>query len=497
MTLDKIAFSRPSATALSLGDQATDSHRFPDKHVLLTGESEIVSTRNGRECILASLRLLFRICSNITVSLPPENQALLSECKALASSLTFGKPILFQTAPNYNNYDAILAVGYTSRQDLPYTVINSNGWMARVSSGHSNLPSDCSQFNPIASLASASMGVAEIFKRLIGLKPTRGDLLDATIFSLFNYQAAEGDLGLTLPESIPIDLLVAGAGAIGNGVIYLLSRLPVKGRVIIVDKQEFNRENLGTSLLVGPDHIGKDKAKVAASFLNPKVEAVGYRQELSAFSKRLGTEIAFPRMAVGCLDKIEPRHELQRLWLDTTIDGAIGDFGCQVSSHIWGKSGACLLCLFRPPNGELAEDVASRLIGIDRERCKQELDVITEDDILSAETTKRDWLRGHIGHQICSVIQEATAQAMSDKRQRPGFQPSVPFVATLSASMVVGEIVKHAMGWTSQLDTRFQMDVLRGPSFGQMVPQDGRKDCECMTRRKNIERVRNQRIINR
>lgn len=39
--VDDLIFSRPIATAAVLGDFAPDNHRFVDKVVLLTGETEI------------------------------------------------------------------------------------------------------------------------------------------------------------------------------------------------------------------------------------------------------------------------------------------------------------------------------------------------------------------------------------------------------------------------------------------------------------------------
>jgi len=494
MTLEDTAFSRPLATTETLGDLADDRHRFLDKRVLLTGETGVLSTLNGRECILSALRLLVRICPNMSVVIPQDHPDLLRECREVAVDISFGKSVEFTDMPDVTAYDAILNVGHTAIVGQPITLINSNGWLARVSSGQTNLSNKCSQFNPITCLAAASLGTAEIFKRLIALKPRRGKLLDATTFNLFSYRTDDSDPGPPLPVNVPIDLLIVGAGAIGNGVVYSLSRLPITGRAIIVDRQTFGRENLGTSLLIGQADVGKDKAVFAADFLRSRTEAKGYREELGVFRQRLGNEMSYPKVAIGCLDNVDTRHELQRLWTDLIIDGAIGDFGCQISRHLYGQDNACLICLFRVPFGEKSEDIASRTTGLSRERSHHQLDKVTEDDVSVAPEEKQDWLRDRIGHQICSVVQEAVAQAVSDRKLNPDFQPSVPFVATLSASMVVAELVKHIAGWSSPLDTRFQMDILQGPAFGQMLPQESRRDCECMTRRRNIDFIRQRRV---
>src|SRR5438552_4016943 len=132
---DDTPYSRSLGTAARLGELAPDRHRFTDKRVLLTGEPGILSTENGRECFLDSLRLLIRICPNVSVSSPGGFTDFLSEVCAIAQSIQFGAPIEFISGESsYHRYDAILCVGETAHPELPWTVINSDGWLARVSS---------------------------------------------------------------------------------------------------------------------------------------------------------------------------------------------------------------------------------------------------------------------------------------------------------------------------------------------------------------------------
>jgi molybdopterin/thiamine biosynthesis adenylyltransferase len=422
--------------------------------------------------------------------LPDGHHKLLSKLSEVATRIPSDSSIKMVAGDtDMTCFDAILCVGKTARPDFPWTVINSNGWVSRVSSGIVALDANCTQFNPIAALTAASLGVAEVFKRLVCLKPSRGKLLDGTTFNLLNYQTQDADPGPSLPKSLPVNLLLAGAGAIGNGVVYLLSRLPVEGRCLIVDKQSIGPENIGTGILVGPADVGKDKAVFAASVLK-HMTTQGFKEDLSSFARRLGTVLPYPEVALGCLDSIEARHDLQTLWLDNIIDGAISDFACQVSCHPWGENIACLICLFRHPAGELAELVASRATGLSLSRSGQPQEAVTEDDVSAALPEKQSWLRDRVGRQICSVIQEAGIQDISEQTQRRGFQPSVPFVACLSASMVVAELVKYVAAWPSTLEPRFQMDVLRGPGYGQFIPQERRKDCICITRQRNINLIR-------
>lgn len=174
------------------------------------------------------------------------------------------------------------------------------------------------------------------------------------------------------------------------------------------------------------------------------------------------------------------------------IDGAIGDFECQVSRHPWNEDVACLRCLFREPN-QSADRLASQATGLSLFRTQQASDVLTNDDVQTAPIDKRDWLRAHIGQKVCSVIQEGVAEQISKEQHREGFEPSVPFAAALSASMIVGELIKYICGFPTPLEPRFQFDILRGPAYGQELPQERRRDCICMMRKKNIDAVRRNR----
>src|SRR5438132_9022927 len=127
-----LAFSRPSLTAYRLGDAATDRHRFLDKRVLLRGDDDVLSTPNGRLCMIASLSLLHRICRNMAVELP-RSPDLEEELHAIIKRTGFGSiQTLSPGTADLQGHDAILSVGSLVRNDLPWTAVNCNGWLARV-----------------------------------------------------------------------------------------------------------------------------------------------------------------------------------------------------------------------------------------------------------------------------------------------------------------------------------------------------------------------------
>jgi len=485
----ELAFSRPQKSAEGLGDLATDRHRFLEKRVLLTGEPEILNMENGRAALLYALRLLVRICPNLTVTLPESCESLLSEAHGLALAVAFGKAVEFSGETDLpSGFDAILSVGSAVYPALPFTVINSNGWVARVSSGQIVLPKECSQDNPIAALAAACLGVGEVFKRLIGLKPARGVLLDGLSFSLRTYELDPANVGPPLPERLDSDLLVVGAGAIGNGIVALLSALPFVSQILVVDREKYGPENLGTCMLVDPTDIGQAKAKVMEEWLKAAGKnAVGMESSFADYADTLSN---YPKLVLNGLDNIDVRHEVQRmLWPDLIVDGAIGDFTCQVSRHLWtDENAACLLCLFRKPCRS-AEAVAFGATGLATSRLGIIDAVVTVEDVTAAPKEKQEYLRANLGRPICSVVSEAVTAKISQEEQARGFEPSVPFVAAFSACMVVAEAVAFLARWPSLMETRYQFDFLAGPAYGLQFPEGRRADCLCQ-RRKNIAKLR-------
>jgi hypothetical protein len=486
-------YSRLIASAALLGDGAPDAHRFTTKSVLLTGEAATLSTANGAEIASAALRLLVRTCRNVVVALPRECGGLRTELQRLAQETAI-TPVDFRDDAVAENFDAILSVGTEARCDLPWTVVNSNGWRARVSSASRRLPAGCSQTNPIGALGAACLGVTEVFKRLIALKESKGELLDDVSFSFWTYSCDGDDPGPPLPDRLTVtDLLLVGGGAIGNGIAYLLARLPIAGRAIVVDRQNYGEENWGTCIcLPASDFIGP-KANFIADLLKDKFDPQPRHAEVQALTGDFGATLPYPSVVLNGLDDIEARHEVQRLWPDLVIDGAIGsDLSCQVSCHPWGDDVACLMCLFRQPTAR-SETIASRATGLGEAVVSDGEAAVTQAHVDAAPEEKKAWLAARLGRKICSVVSEGVAQALSDENHEKGFAPSVPFVACFSACMIATEFVRHLSEGRVAPAPRYALNLLWGPQRGTDFPEARHTNCFCVERARLIDKTRARR----
>lgn len=216
------------------------------------------------------------------------------------------------------------------------------------------------QPNPIAALMAASLGVTEVFKRIFGVPPNVAPLLEKVELSLFDHSTDPGFLGPILPESILLpDTLQVGAGAIGNGITLLMSQLPFEGRLHIVDNQDYQDENHGTSVLLEKSGwIGNSKAKQLAEWLKlqSNLYVTGDKVSITnALDSKIVKSMSVDLILNG-LDKVQARHDTQLAWPSIIIDGGINETGAAVVQHRLDERGlACLICSFKLPEQNILD----------------------------------------------------------------------------------------------------------------------------------------------
>jgi molybdopterin/thiamine biosynthesis adenylyltransferase len=495
----EIPMSRPLAAAGRLGDAAPDRHQFPNKRVLLSSDAAQLTDATARYTLLMALRLVTRICRNVTVRLPATATLVRTVLEAEAKRIGFGAPIEFLVASEFDGFDAILHVGPQRELGLPWTSIVTNGWLVQAATtggaAHSALRGTRKDrpVNSTAAVMAASLGTTEIFKQLIGLKPERGGPATGVPFSCYSY-AVSDDPGPEFPRLLKLDAALIGFGALGNGIVAALDPLDLAGRLTVVDYQSFGPENLGTCVLLGPSDVGKSKAKVAVERLTTHggLDVRPFEKDVMLFTRE---SAAPPTIVLTALDSGDARRAAQLLWPDLVIDGAIGDFMAQVGFHPGdlAKDVACVRCVYPPDGGGASSRVtAESATGLPSERLANQNDLLTEDDIQAAAEDKRPWLKQNVGKVKCSVVSEAVARAIAIESIE-GFEPSAPFVACASAAMVMTELVRHAAGEESPIDPRFQFDLLAGPHNGLDFGRGRSQTCECVVRRPIIEALRAKR----
>lgn len=502
--IDK-AISRPLGVAQSLANQTINIDKVYSKTVVLTAEAEVIASQNGRWCFIDALALLSRVVGNLVVALPECSVQFKTEVEEFCSQAWCNGSlrIVYDNVDQLlESSDAILCVGTQARPSSAWTVINSNGWIARVSSGTSHLPEDIDQPNAIGALMAASLGVTEIFKRIFCIPHDVAPPLDGVQFSLYDLTTAPTWAGPALPGEIRLpDTLLVGAGAIGNGIALLLSQLPLRGRIHIVDKQDYARENLGTCVLLKRSGwLDQSKAIQLASWLleNSQLEVSGEKDFIeSAKSGKQVSELSVDLILNG-LDDVNARREAQRLWPSVIIDGGINEVGAAIVQHRINQTNlACLMCWFEAPKVDEKKQ-QSQLTGLNISSLTDINRPLNESDIEAAAEEKRDWLRklSRDGKTVCSVISEATLSAQLGIEVDDGFKPSAPFVATAAAAMVVSEAVKALAFPTAPVIPKFQIsNLFLGPEETSIrLKMNPSNSCQCVSHRELIKRLQAKRM---
>ena len=160
-------------------------------------------------------------------------------------------------------------------------VIDAAEWSAIGYRGNSRPPKNhrTGAVGPAAALA-AALGAGDLFKRAIGHAPAQW-LRSIKWCTWHHSLQAENCRGghPAVPEVIDFgDLLVAGIGAIGSALLYILGLEPCRGRMTILDRDAVETSNLNRSPLFTAVHAASsiDKTEVAKKFLESlNVEAHG------------------------------------------------------------------------------------------------------------------------------------------------------------------------------------------------------------------------------
>lgn len=482
-----LASSRPLGVASELGAIELDAASVFAKRVVLTGEHAVLSTRNGQWCFLGSLRLLSRVVGMLEVAIPDGLPELQHEVDKLIPGL-WSQGAVHRVQPGQASFDsatAILNIGLHVRPHLPWTSVMANGWVARCTSGATALSTPADQDNPLSCMLAASFGVTEVFKRVYGVPIDVAPPMTDVAFSLFELDNEFDDYGPQLPSSISFpNTLVLGAGAIGNGLVLLLSQLPLQGQMLLMDKQKFSAENYGTcALLDSAEWIGRPKATMLADWLRSrsKLEVNG---EMSTIEDALSENFfKYPvDLVLNGLDDVGARRAVQKLWPSLLVDGAINSAGAAVVTYsISHRKFACLRCNFPQPDADTGV-LQAKATGLHKDSLKGDQNrLISDEDIAMAGESAREWLREQQreGGTICSTISNGMADRLGLKLAKD-FRPSVPFVATASAALVIAQVLRNLFWPEQKFVHEFQFSSLFvGASSGVRFGRIASLGCDC------------------
>jgi hypothetical protein len=159
--------------------------------------------------------------------------------------------------------------------------IDANGWsvFGRRGSGFSHYIQEDTSV-PATALA-ASLGAADLFKRAVG--HARDEWLpDNFVWNVWKHKFSDAEFAVTAarvqkntncPVSRNLDVgrtLLAGVGAIGSALIYLMDFMNLRGEFMFLDRDRVETSNLNRSPLFNVLHAAEnwEKTRIAADYLS-------------------------------------------------------------------------------------------------------------------------------------------------------------------------------------------------------------------------------------
>jgi hypothetical protein len=494
-----MAVSRPIALASSLVGRQIDENAYFNAPVVLTGEADVLATKNGQWCFLDALRLLLRVAGVINIQIPTSARSMEPTVRMICKSVAYRSKVSIVIGDKGLGHAAqavaILNVGHRSRSDLPWISISARGWQAQISANGETLPVGLGSDNPISSLFAASIGVGEVFRRLVGIPCETMPPLGTFQASLYDFDSEVPLVGPALPPVIQLpNTLLVGAGAIGNGVALLASQLPLCGKWHIVDKQAYGDENMGTCVAMENEGwVGVDKAVRLTQWLkeNSELKVSGERAFIAEALGNAACRELRPLLVLGSLDDVSSRHDAQMAWPSIMIDGGLGALGASVVQHRLDDRGlACLRCTFSLPALDHVA-VQRSASGLDEDSLQDQNRRLTIEDVEKATPDMREWLNEKMqeGKTVCSVVSEAVLKQLGAPVSE-GFRPSVPFVATAAAALMMAEAVKAIHFDERYRQTITIQNLLLGRASIDVLDRPANESCLCVTQRPLISRLR-------
>jgi len=340
----------------------------------------------------------------------------------------------------------------------------------------------------LGSVSTAAALAAEVFKVAAGVLGIRGRRPRSRSFCPVSLTAHPED-GPDLPPDWLLDGAVAGVGAIGTGIVLILSVLPIRGALLLVDRQVISIENLGTYSLGGTADVEASRPKTAvAARVLPHFSTRCFDGDVAALPARIDSGLeTWPRVILAGLDSPEGRRDLQQVWPDLLIDGATGDTMAGLHEVI-GAGQPCMECLFPASARSIAVGALAKATGLALDIAAQGSLRLTDEHLEGLPPERQGRLRPYIGSEICGL---AHAFGLTDL-DAGDYQPTVPFVSLTAATLVVGRLIARATGRRPRTNVA-QFDVLAGPELMSRIHRRGVIGCRCDVRHSTISRVRSSR----
>lgn len=434
--------------------------RLNNHSVALVFDTEAVRSAEGLSALDLTCRLLARLYPRMVIA--AQDRGAASHALKLRSLARAINPNL-EISGDVGVATQLLVVGTTVAPEGA-VYIGSLGWLARLSStrpvgsGGTSLS--------FGAGAAACLGAANIFRKIFSDDLPGGKPDGEVSLSLLTYST--GDEAEPGPDKLNVDFgeaHLAGLGAIGNGVIWALSRLEgASGTLHGIDPEHVDLSNLQRYVLTLQKDISLPKTQVAKkAFSGKKIKFAPHQCSWGDYL-RTRSDWNLPRVLTA-LDTAADRIAAQAAlpcWIANSWTQS-GDLG--VSRHEFLGPGPCLACLYLPQSGAPnLDDVIATAIGMPEEESRMRLrELLHRNSPVGPDFIREVADRLQISSEALMKYQDMPLSAfyaeavcggavfkLSDGKQQGAAEVPLAFQSALAGVMLAAELIAHASGLRPQ-----------------------------------------------
>jgi molybdopterin/thiamine biosynthesis adenylyltransferase len=239
-------------------------------------------------------------------------------------------------------------------------------------SGREVMSADPESRLPLGPYAAACLASAHVFKH-VRMAEGRSVLPCAAFYSLWSFAASDAppsDPSATGPHdvSMPVDVVVAGTGAVGSAWLHAIWATPgLTGRAIIADadKDGVDLSNLNRCVIFGHGSIGRWKASEAKRVCSDAdVELVPYDGPVGDVDDR-------PPLLVSAVDMNTSREAVQALYPAQILSASTDGMRAELLRCDPLAGAPCIRCFNRPEADVPDEDLRRRFLAAVPERQRE------------------------------------------------------------------------------------------------------------------------------
>ena len=429
---------RHDRTRKFLEQHLSEPNKFFSIPITITANIKLLESENGQIMLESIVNMVSRFSERIILEM--DKSELCSDLEKLIQDAGCAVGEKTQGIP-----EIVISVGSTSMKGKFTVTVNSSGWISYVScNSEIAKPMEWLQ-NPIGAMGAACFASAEAFKRLLELTGCEKKWASKSKNLKFSFlDNSLSDSNAELKETIDLPkILLVGAGAVGSGFLYAMSKIACKGTIMVLDDDDVTRTNLNRCLTFFVDDINRKKSEIVQRLSNENLVISGEPIKFNDFNKE---RTEYP-IVVSTVDNNEARDEIQHYLPEIIFHGATGNNSAAVGVIKFLET-ACLCCIFESAKSH--EEIIASETGIPFEKVKNTIQNKEKFSQEHFEYMKKnfgnnaDKFEQFIGIPFDQVYKKEVCGKMEIKTKEGKKSPSIPFVSFFSGLMLASELIKYS-----------------------------------------------------